>query len=107
VSLLSGSTASCIPLSSSAAFVLLPEAQGSSSCRAAAPNLPAICPTLCSDTDAKLSRKVEDLEDVRFLVNVLNEVSASPPDVTVKGKLAPLLHSYSPLATPTASALDL
>lgn len=29
---------------------------------------------LCRDTTLKLQRKVEDLEDVRYLVGVLNEV---------------------------------
>lgn len=54
-------------------------------CRELTPHLPCSC----SDTDAELSRKVEDLEDVRFLVNVLNEASAGP------------------VPTPQASVLDL
>jgi len=32
----------------------------------------------CRDTTLKFNRKVEDLEDVRYLVNVLNEASAIP-----------------------------
>jgi len=35
---------------------------------------PLLLCCICSDTTLKLNRKIDDLEDVRYLVNVLNEV---------------------------------
>uniref|UniRef100_A0A383W453 AAA+ ATPase domain-containing protein n=1 Tax=Tetradesmus obliquus TaxID=3088 RepID=A0A383W453_TETOB len=45
------------------------------------------------DTTLKLNRKVEDLEDVRYLVNVLNEVREKEADID--SMIAPIEDMYS------------
>jgi hypothetical protein len=65
------------------------------------------------DTTSKLSRKVEDLEDVRFVMSVLKEVPPSPPPLhfphicnVVFSKSVPTQQATNPLILGEAEILE-